>query len=65
MGRLSLGKFIMIGIVVLLFMSIYCVGAIEDCGTNVRTCARCTFVLGQLEYIKSLGPKAIDAFKER
>ena len=61
MKRPSIGEWIVLGVFALVFMSVYCVGAVEDCGTNVRTCARCQFILGLLDYSKGIGTQAIDA----
>jgi len=59
MNRPSVGEWIITGVFALIFMSLWCVGAVKDC--EARTCARCEFVLGLLNYTKERGTQAIDA----
>jgi hypothetical protein len=61
MVRPAIGEWIVLGVFALIFSSVYCIGAVEECETNVRTCARCNFVLGLLDYTKQKGTQAIDA----
>ena len=59
MKRPSIGEYIILGVFALIFASVYCIGAVKEC--EVRTCARCNFILGLLDYTKDRGKQAIDA----
>jgi len=53
-----LGEWTFISLALVVFASVYCVGASLDC--QPRVCARCQMIIGLLDYVKDTGQKISD-----